>query len=118
MSSSSDRSDSTPARPRYDTAAVSAAVLADIDRLFSPWLVGRPANYSTDTATKQLIALGYWLREELQRLGCNEADIKTQLWKYNRLSRTYDVWQVAAECLNDVLDGAVEQGRIGHRRWG
>lgn len=36
----------------------------------------------------------------------------------NRLSRTYDVWQAAAGCLNDVLDGTVEQGRVPHRRWG
>ena len=69
-------------------------------------------------ATKRLISLGYWLNEELVKLGANEADRKTQIWKYNRMSRTYDVWETAAECLNDVLDGIVEQNRRPHRRWG
>ena len=103
---------------RYLPATVQAVVEADLDRLFGPWLVGRPPNYSTDKATKRLVALGYWLDEELRRLQVNDTDRKTQLGKYNRLSRTYDVWQVAAECLNDVLDGSVEQGRVPHRRWG
>ena len=81
-------------------------------------MVGRPPNYAADMATKRLISLGYWLNEELVKLGANEADRKTQIWKYNRMSRTYDVWETAAECLNDVLDGIVEQNRRPHRRWG
>ena len=95
-----------------------AAVEANLDRLFEPWLIGRPETYVADTATRYMVSLGYWLDEELRRLGCNEPDRKTQLWKYNRYSRTYDIWDSAAECLNDVLDGAVEQNRHGHRRWG
>ena len=103
---------------RYTAQRVKAAVEADIDRLFAPWLVGRSENYSCDSATKNLVSLGYWLEEELQRLGVNDADRRTQGWKYNRLSRTYDVWETAAECLNDVLDDKVEQNRRPHRRWG
>ena len=37
---------------------------------------------------------------------------------YNRLSRTYNVWALAVESLNEVLDGKVKQHRRGHRRWG
>ncbi len=103
---------------RYQPGAVQATVEADLDRLFAPWLVGRPPNYSVDKATKCLVSLGFWLDEELRRLGCSTTDVKTQLAKYNRLSRSYDMWEVAAECLNDVLDGVVEQGRVPHRRWG
>lgn len=103
---------------RFLAPTIRAAVDSDIDRLFAPWLVGRPPNYSPDRATRNLVALGYWLDEELRRLGCCDVDRKTQLGKYHRLSRTYDIWQVAAECLNDVLDGTVEQGRVAHRRWG
>lgn len=88
-----------------------------IDELFAPWCVGRQEGWIPDPGTKDLIALGYWLRAELARI-CNEDDARTQLWKYNRLSRTYDIWNVAAECLNDVLNSNVEQNRIGHRRWG
>ena len=103
---------------RFEATLIQSTVDADIDRLFAPWLVGRPPNYATDSATRRLIALGYWLDEELVRLGCTDVDRRPQLWKYNRLSRTYDVWVVAAECLNDVLDGTVEQDRVPHRRWG
>lgn len=103
---------------RYEVHRIKKAVETDIDRLFAPWTVGRPETWVPDPGTKVLIALGYWLREELNRLGANEADVRTQCWKYNRLSRTYDIWESAAECLNDVLDGNVEQNRRGHRRWG
>ena len=103
---------------RYEPHRIKEAVEADIERLFAPWLVGRPETYVCDSATKYLISLGYWLDEELRRLGVNEVDRKTQQRKYNRLSRTYDVWETAAECLNDVLDGTVEQGGKRHRRWG
>ena len=103
---------------RFLPATITAIVEAELDRLFAPWLVGRPPNYAVDGATKRLVSLGLWLDEELRRLNVNDVDRKTQLGKYHRLSRTYDIWQVAAECLNDVLDGTVEQGRVPHRRWG
>jgi hypothetical protein len=103
---------------RYTPERVKAAVEADIDRLFAPWLIGRPENYRPDPGTKALVALGYWLDEELRRLGCDDLDRKTQCWKYNRHSRTYDIWETAAECCNDVLDGKVERDRKPHRRWG
>ena len=103
---------------RYTAAGVQAAVEADVDRLFAPWRLGRSETWVPSPDMKLLVALGYWLREELTKLAANEADIRTQLWKYNRLSRTYDIWETAAECLNDVLDNTVEQNRIGHRRWG
>jgi len=103
---------------RYTAQAIRAAVEADLDRLFAPWLVGRSETYAADPGTKNLISLGYWLTEELEKVCANDADRRTQAWKYNRLSRTYDIWETAAECLNDVLDGNVEQNRRGHRRWG
>jgi len=103
---------------RFEPGTVRAAVNADIDRLFAPWAAGRPPNWAPDPTTRNLVSLGYWLDEQLRALDCNEPDRKTQLAKFNRLSRTYDIWEVAAECLNDVLDGAVEQGRVPHRRWG
>ena len=102
----------------YTAERCRAAVEADIDRLFAPWREGRSENYTPDPATKQLVALGYWLGEELTRIGMNDADRRTQCWKYNRLSRTYDIWETAAECLNEALAGNVEQNRRGHRRWG
>lgn len=103
---------------RYVPEAIKHAVEIDIERLIAPWMVGRSENYTIDPTTKNLIALGYWLDEELVRMGCSDIDRRTQTWKYNRHSRTYDMWETAAECLNEVIDGQIEQNRRGHRRWG
>jgi len=103
---------------QYTAAKIRQTVEADVDRLFAPWMVGRPETYSPSPDMKSLVALGYWLNEELSRICPDEDDRRTQEWKYNRLSRTYDIWDTAAECLNDVLEGNVEKNRRGHRRWG
>lgn len=34
------------------------------------------------------------------------------------MSRTYDIWETAAECINEAIEGSVEQNRVVHRRWG
>lgn len=96
---------------------VKAAVDADIDRLLAPWMVGRPANYTMDQASRYTVATSYWLNEQLVLI-CNDADRKTQNGKYHRLSRTYDIFETAAECMNEAIEGRVEQNRRPHRRWG
>lgn len=90
---------------------------ADIERLFAHWLIGRSENYSTDSMTKNVVAIGKWLDEELKKV-CSDADRITQCNKFNRLCRTYDIWESAAECINEALEGRVIQNRIPHRRWG
>lgn len=102
----------------YTAESVKARVLDDIDRLFAPWAVGRPENWKPAPATKELVALGYFLDEELRTLGVSDDDRRTQVAKYNRLSRTYDVWETAAECLREAFDGTVAKERKPHRRWG
>ena len=102
----------------YTSKDIKYIIELNIERLIRPWLVGRTENYVIDATTKNLVALGYWLNEELIRIGCNDVDRKTQTWKFNRLSRTYDMWDVATECLNDVLNNTIEQNRYPHRRWG
>jgi hypothetical protein len=102
---------------RYTPESVKQLVEADSARLFAPWAQGRPPGWSTDKNTVALITAGNWLDEELAKV-CNDADRLTQVHKYNRLSRSYDVWQAACECINEALDGTVEQGRVPHRRWG
>lgn len=81
-------------------------------------MVGRPANYTMDSAAKYTVATSYWLDAELRRIGTNDADRKTQGGKYHRLSRTYDIFETAAECMNEAVEGRVEQNRKPHRRWG
>lgn len=104
---------------RYTPERVREAVEKERDRLFAPYTVGRGPNWACDLRTKDLVAIGNWLAEELVRLGCNDDDRRTQQWFYNRWSRSDDdLWDLAARTLNTVLDGKVEQNRVGHRRWG
>lgn len=102
---------------KFTSKMIRELVERDIERLFAHWLVGRSENYAVDSATKNIIAIGYWLDEQLSKI-CNDADRRTQCWKFNRMSRTYDIWETAAECINEAIEGSVEQNRVGHRRWG
>lgn len=92
-------------------------VESELDELLALWLTGRPTNHMMDKASKALIATGYWLDRELRKV-CNDEDRRTQYAKYNRLSRTYDPFETAAELMNEALAGTVEQNRKPHRRWG
>ena len=104
---------------RYTSESIRALVEKDRERLFAPWAVGRQEGWIPDPRMKDLITISYWLSEELLRLGANEADRKTQQSYYHRWSRSEEyLWVLAARILNMVLDGAVEQDRIPHRRWG
>jgi hypothetical protein len=104
---------------RYTSEEVRRHVDQDRERLFAPYAVGRPPNWGCDQATRDLVAVGNWLTEELVRLGVNDIDRRTQQNYYNRWTRsTEDYFQVAADALNCVLDGKVEQNRVPHRRWG
>lgn len=104
---------------RYTPEEVRREVDKDCERLFAPYAVGRPPQWTPDQATRDLVSVAAWLNEELLRLGVNDADRKTQNSYYHRWTRsTADYFMVAAEALNTVLDGAVEQDRKPHRRWG
>jgi hypothetical protein len=103
----------------YTALYVEEEVTLNLDRLFEPWTVGRPAGWSTDTRTKALVAAGYWLREELVKLGVPDEDRKTQEGYYYRRSRSEeDIYMIVTELLNEALAGTVEKNRKPHRRWG
>ena len=104
---------------RYTVEEVRREVDKDRERLFASYAFGRPPNWTPDQATRDLVCVGNWLAEELVRLGCNEADRKTQQHYYNRWTRSDgNYFLVAADALNTVLDKNVEQNRIPLRRWG
>lgn len=106
-------------RPRYTAAEVRASIEANRERLFAPFAVNRPSNWSPCQRTRDLVCIGYWIEEEMIILGANDADRKTQGSYYNRWSRSEDdLFELGARTLNTVLDGAVEQNRIPLRRWG
>lgn len=103
----------------YTAESIKRIVEVNAERLFAPWLVGRPDTYVASPGLKSLVSLGYFLHEELTKIAANEDDRRTQEQKYNRLSRTYDIWESAAECLNDVILGTIPKfdGRRC-KRWG
>lgn len=87
--------------------------------MFAPYAVGRAENWACDIRTKDLVCIGNWLAAELVSLGISDVDRRTQEWRYNRESRSDpDLFEVAAQIMNDTVDGKVEQGRRYHRRWG
>ncbi len=103
----------------YTPESVKAAVEADQEALFAPWAVGRPSQWVCDPRTRQLVTIGQYLVAELTKICANDEDRRTQQDYYNRWSRSReDLWGLAAETLNSVLEGTVEQGRKPHRRWG
>lgn len=104
---------------RYTADSVREAVEARREELFASYIVGRSTNWSCDSRTKDLVCIGNWLASELTAIGINDTDRRTQQWKYNRESRSVpDLFQCAADIMNEALDGKVEQNRKPHHRWG
>ena len=104
---------------RYTAESVREAVDSKKEELFATYKLGRPANWSCDFRTKDLVCIGNWLAIELESIGVNDVDRRTQQWKYNRESRSVtDLFQCAADIMNEALDGQVEQNRKPHKRWG
>lgn len=106
-------------KARYTAESVRASVDAKREELFAPYAVGRPPNWKADVQTHNMVCIGNWLTAELTAIGASDDDRRTQQWKFNRESRsTYDLWQCAADIMNEALDGKVEKNRKPHRRWG
>jgi len=104
---------------RYTAQSVQEAVDKNREELFAPYAAGRSKNWSYDNQTYNLVCIGNWLSAELTIVAANDKDRITQQLKYNRESRsTKDLFQCAADIMNEVLDDKVEQNRVPHRRWG
>ena len=104
---------------RYSPEMVREALEPHRERLFASYSANRPPGWSTDLRTKDMVCLGHWLTEELQRLEVSEVDRRTQQAFFNRWCRSdEDLFDLAARTLNAVLDGEVEQDRKPHHRWG
>jgi len=103
----------------YTADSVRASVSANEERLFAPWKIGRPEGWTTDARTKNVVCLGFWLREELTKMGLSDKDRITQEQFFHRWSRSdSDLFALVATILNDAAAGNIEQGRIPHHRWG
>ena len=104
---------------RYTADIIRLAVDLNIDTLFASYSVGRPVNWTVDVRTKDLVCLAVWLQKELAAIGLSDVDRRTQQLKFNRESRSdLDLFECAANIMNEALDGNVEQNRKMHHRWG
>jgi hypothetical protein len=104
---------------RYTAESIKKIVEQQRESLFAPYASGRPDNWSCDLRTKDLVCIGNWLALELTAIGLSEEDRRTQEWKYNRESRSdLNLFECAAQIMNEALDGKVEKNRLYHRRWG
>lgn len=102
----------------YNADDIRQHILANQDELFTPYASGRPPNWSCDQATKDLVCVGNWLNGELRALHAETDDRRAMLWSYNRRSRaSFDVFQLAADIMNEFLAGNVDR-KPAHRRWG
>lgn len=103
----------------YTSHDINEDVARNEERLFAPWMVGRPDGYKADSRTKATVCLSYWLREELTKLGLSEDDRKIQENAFHRWSRSRDdVFELAAEIMNDAASGNILRDRVPHHRWG
>jgi hypothetical protein len=108
-----------PVRARYTSDSVRQAVEEKREELFAPYAIGRPVNWVCDSRTKDTVCIANWLALELTSIGVSDEDRRTQQWKFNRESRSdNDLFQCAADIMNEALDGKVEKNRIPHHRWG
>ena len=104
---------------RYTAEVIQEDVETKRVELFASYSAGRGPNWSVDLRTKDLICIANWLLLELTKIGIPEVDRRTQQWKFNRESRAdLDLFQCAADIMNEALDGKVEQNRKPHHRWG
>lgn len=66
-----------------------------------------------------LVCLGHWLDEELTRIQIDDTIRRLALWMYNRYSRSdEDLFELAAQVMNDAMGGKIDPTRKPHRRWG
>lgn len=104
---------------KYTAENIRAIIESDRQVLFSTYAIGRPDNWICDTRTKDLVCVANWLSSELKIIGLSDTDRITQQWKFNRESRAdADLFQCAADIMNEAIAGNIEQNRKHHRRWG
>ncbi len=104
---------------RYTADSIRAQVSADFTRLFSSYAVGRSPTWVCDQQTKDIVTISVWMREELTRIGLDDLGRRTQENAFNRFSRSdKDLFELAAQLMNDALDNNIDRFRRPHRRWG
>ncbi len=104
---------------RYTPEGIRESIDLEIDVWFGSYSANRPETWTCSQGVKDCVCIASWMRAELTWLGLNDADVKTMGARFNRESRSsIDLFTIAAEIMNDALDGNIPQDRKPHRRWG
>ena len=115
---------------RYTADSIKSAVSADEEKLFESWSVGRPIGWKCDSQVKDSVCIGNWIMQELSRLVAegfigpdgivlSDDDRRAQQQMFNRWMRSrVDLFELASEVMNEVVDGTIVRDRISHKRWG
>lgn len=104
---------------QYSAESVRTIIEENRIRLFESYAVGRPPNWNVDQRTKDIVCISVWLMEELQRIGVDDLGRITQQGVFNRHSRSdLDIFELAAQVMNDAAVDNIDRYRKTHRRWG
>jgi hypothetical protein len=103
----------------YTSTSIMKNVKEDEQNLFASYSSGRPENWSCDSRTRDLICIGNWIDSELKRLDIDDLGRRAQTSQFNRRSRSEDdLWELAAQIMNDSIAGNIDRFRKPLRRWG
>lgn len=103
----------------YTNEEIRLIIAHNSERLYKDYSSGRPEGWHADKRTHDMICLGVWLNEELTRLGVDDLGRITQIWQFNRRSRSEDdLFTIASEIMSQSIDDKIDRMRIPHRRWG
>lgn len=113
------KTNSHTVQPSYTSEKICTLVDTNRERLFASYAAGRSKNWSTDQRTRDLVCIGNWMTEEMTRLNLDDKGRVAQQLAFNRASRSAeDLFALASQLMNDVLENKIDRNRIPHRRWG
>jgi hypothetical protein len=115
---------------RYTADLIRSLVHGQQNHYFASYSEGRPEGWSCDQQVKDAVCISVWMNEELadmvaiQFAGADgvlidDDDRRAQQAMFNRWSRSRnDLFELAAEVMNQVVDGTIIRDRVPHKRWG
>lgn len=104
---------------RYTASFILGIIAAGRERLFADYARNRLENWKVDSRTQDFVCLSTWLREELTSVGIDDHGRIVQQGVFSRYSRSDDdLFELAAQVMNDAINDNIDRDRKTHRRWG
>lgn len=104
---------------KYTNEEIRLIIAQNSERLYKDYSSRRPEGWRADQRTHDMICLGVWLNEELAQIGIDDLGRITQIWQFNRRSRSEDdLFAIVSEIMNESICDKIDRKRTPHRRWG